>query len=414
LLIFAVTAYGIALVEHAPNAGSIAVGYVGLAAIVQPDAHVLLPLVLALAAVGIAIGRVGGWRWAWPAYASSLLVALVTALLGVRLHGFEGWALLAFALIAYLVAMIESRAEALLLALSIGVLALAAGVRALEWPLWQAALAFVGLSWLYVAGQWLWGALPWLRNGAGHPWWMDVAASAAHPNWQDVRFLGRIIHHLAGLIVGSGVVLVALLIAQTYTPGEPLAEVEVVALASLAMLFALSARVIPVHALWYVAGGLLAVAVSWQVRWLGADNIQAFVLAPGSYLLIIGALLPADHRLRNPVRLGQLASLSGALLLLLPTLTQSFTTPQTENWVYAAVLALEALVIAAIGVGTHSRALLLLGTGFFGLAAIRGALLAFSSGVPVALIIAALALLLMGGATWLSQRVRREASTAQL
>ena len=413
LLIFAVTAYGVALVEHAPNAGSIAVAYAGLAAIMQPDAYVLLPLALALAAVGIVVGRIGGWRWAWPAYASSLLVALVTALLGLRLYAFEGWALLAFALTAYLVAMIESRVEALLLALSIGVVALAAGVRALEWPLWQAALAFIGLSWLYVAGQWLWGALPWLRNRAGRPWWLDDAMLAAHPNWQEVRFIGRIIHHFAGLVVGSGVVLVALLIVQTYAPGEPLAEVEVIALASLAALFALSARVIPVHTLWYVAGGLLAVAVSWQVRWLGADNIQAFVLAPGSYLLIIGALLPADHRLRNPVRLGQLASLSGALLLLLPTLTQSFTTPQTENWVYAAVLALEALAIAAIGVGTHSRALLLLGTGFFGLAAIRGALLAFSSGVPVALIIAALALLLMGGATWLSLRVRHEASTAQ-
>lgn len=414
LLIFALTAYGIALVEHAPNAGSIAVVYAGLAAIAQPDAHALLPLGLALAAAGIVIGRIGGWRWAWPAYASSLLVALVTALFGLRLPGFEGWALLAFALTAYLVAMIESRVEALLLALPIGVLALAAGVRALDWPLWQAALAFVGLSWLYVAGQWLWGALPWLRNSASRPWWMDETASVAHPKWQDVRFLGRIIHHFAGLVVGSGVVLAALLIVQTYTPGEPMAEVEVVALASLATLFALSTRVIPAHALWYVAGGLLAVAVSWQVRWLGADNIQAFVLAPGSYLLIIGALLPADHRLRNPIRLGQMASLFGALLLLLPTLTQSFTTPQTENWVYAAVLALEALAIAAIGIGAHTRVLLLLGTGFFGLAAIRGALLAFSSGVPVALIIAALALLLMGGATWLSLRVRREASTAQL
>jgi hypothetical protein len=413
LLIFAVTTYGIALVEHVPNVGIIAVAYAGLAAIVQPGAHVLLPLALALAAVGIAIGRVGGWRWAWPAYASSLLVALVTALLGVRLHGFEGWALLAFALTAYVVAMVESQAEALVLALAIGVLALAAGARALDWPLWQAALAFVGLSWLYVAGQWLWGALPWLRNRPGRPWWMDDEMSAKHASWQDVRFVGRIIHHFAGLLVGSGVALAALLIVQTYLPGEPLAEVEVVALASLAVMVALSARVIPLHALWYVSGGLLAVAVSWQVRWLGADNIQAFVLAPGSYLLIIGALLPADHRLRNPVRLGQMASLFGALLLLLPTLTQSFTTPQSENWVYAAVLALEALAIAAIGVGTHSRVLLLLGTGFFGLAAIRGALLAFSSGVPVALIIAALALLLMGGATWLSLRVRREASTAQ-
>ncbi len=412
LLIFAVTAYGIALVEHFPNAGIIAVVYVGLAAIVQPDAYVLLPLALALAAVGVAIGRVGGWRWAWPAYASSLLVAMVTAGLGLHQPGFEGWALLAFALTAYLVALIESQAEALVLPLAIGVLALAAGVRALDWPLWQAALAFVALSWLYVAGQWLWGALPWLRNAAGRPWWMDGAMQAAHPRWQDVRFLGRIIHHAAGLLVGSGVALAALLIVQTYVPGEPMAEVEVVALLSLAVMVAFSARVIPAHALWYVAGGLLAVAVSWQVRWLGADNIQAFVLAPGSYLLIIGALLPADHRLRNPVRLGQMASLFGALLLLLPTLTQSFTTPQSENWIYAAALSLEALAIAAVGVGTHSRTLLLLGTGFFGLAAIRGALLAFSSGVPVALIIAALALLLMGGATWLSLRVRRETGAA--
>ena len=81
-----------------------------------------------------------------------------------------------------------------------------------------------------------------------------------------------------------------------------------------------------------------------------------------------------------------------------------------QNWIYASVLALEALAIAAVGVGTHTRALILLGTGFFGLAAIRGALLAFSSGVPVALIIAALALVLMGSATWLSLRVRQDAS----
>ena len=77
------------------------------------------------------------------------------------------------------------------------------------------------------------------------------------------------------------------------------------------------------------------------------------------------------------------------------------------------MLAVEALVIAAIGAGALARALILLGTGFFGLAAIRGALLAFSSGVPVALIIAALALLLMGGATWLSLRVRHETGVPQ-
>ena len=413
LLIFAVTAYGIALTERAPVVAFFSIAYTWLAVIGQPDAHALLPLTLALVGIGVVIGRAGGWRWAWPAYASSLAVAIITAFYGLRLPGFEGWALLALALAAYLVAMIESQAEIIPLAMFFGVLAVAAEANALGWSLWQAALSFVALSWLYTAGQWVWGALPWLRARSGRLWWMPAEASATtQARWQDVRVLGKTIHHAAGLLVGSGVVIAALLAQETYTPHEALAQVEVVALVSLALMVAFSARMLPLHVLWYVSGGLLAIAMSWQVRWFGADNIQAFVLAPGSYLLIIGALLPADHRMRNSARAGQIASLVGALLLLLPTLTQSFTTTLSENWLYAAILALEALAIAAIGVGTHARPLLLLGTGFFGLAAIRGALLAFSSGVPVALIIAALALLLMGTATWLSLRVRREAGPA--
>lgn len=413
LLIFAVTAYAISLIERAPLGGIAAVVYAGAAAIIQPDAHALLPLSLALAAAGIAIGRVGGWRWAWPAYAASLVAAIVTAVLGYSQPGFEGWALLLMAVVVYLIAMIESQAELLVLAMFLGVLALVAGVAALGWAPWQVVLAFVGLSWLYIAGQWLWAALPWLRVRSGRIWWMDAASSAeAQPRWQDMRQLGRLIHHAAGLLVGCGVVVAGLVLGDVLAPRAAMTQVEVVALLSLAAMIALSARTIPSHVLWYVAGGLLAVAISWQVRWFGADNIQAFVLAPGSYLLAIGALLPADHRLRNSERPGQIASLMGALLLLLPTLTQSFILSFTENWIYAGVLAVEALVIAAIGVGTHMRALILLGTGFFGLAAIRGAMLAFTSGVPVALIIAVLALLLMGGATWLSLRGRRETGTS--
>lgn len=412
LLVFALTAYGLALIEHAPSVGAVAVVYVWLAAVVQPDPHVLLPLSLALAAFGIAIGRIDGWRWAWPAYASSLVAGGMTTILAAHEPGFEAWALLALALTAYLVAVIESLVESLALALLIGVLALVAARIAFGWLLWQSALSFVALSWLYIAGQWLWAALPWLRERPSHAWWDPDTTS--DPRWQDIRQLGRMIHHIAGLLVGSCVVVVALLLGDTLTPQAAMTQVEVVALLSLAAIGALSAWTIPLHPLWYVSGALLAIAVSWQVRWFGADNIQAFVLAPGSYLLIIGALLPADRRFRSPALAGQMASLSGALLLLLPTLAQSFTTAFSENWIYATVLALEALAIAAVGVGTHTRVLILLGTGFFGLAAIRGALLAFSSGVPVALIIAALALLLMGGATWLSLRVRHDAEASQL
>jgi hypothetical protein len=414
LLIFAVTAYGIALVERSPLAGLAAATYAGLATSVQLDAHALLPLALALAAIGIAIGRLGGWRWSWPAYTTALIAALGTAFFGHGSPGFEGWALLALAVVAYLIAVIESQAEILALALFLGVVALVAGVTALGWVDWQVALAFITLSWLYTAGQWLWGALPWLRARPGIVQWSDPETPLGdHSRWQDMRRLGRMMHHGAGLLVGGGVVLTVMLVTDTFTPQTTMAQIEAVALLSLAAMVALSARTIPLHLLWYVAGGLLALGISWEVRWLGADNIQAFVLAPASYLLVIGALLPSDHRLRDAARAGQIASLLGALLLLLPTLTQSFTTALSENWIYASILAVEALIIAAIGVGTHTRALILLGTGFFGLAAIRGALLAFSSGVPVALIIAALAVLLMGSATWLSLRVRREPDAPQ-
>ena len=105
---------------------------------------------------------------------------------------------------------------------------------------------------------------------------------------------------------------------------------------------------------------MAALAVTWELRWLGADNIQAFILAPGSYLLLVGALLPADTRLNHPARLSQWISLTGAMVLMLPTLTQSFDGDQ--GWVYALVVAGEALVITAIGVGTRSRLLVLTGT----------------------------------------------------
>lgn len=409
LLIFAVTAYGVALVEQTPIAGVVSAIYAGLAVIVQPDAHALLPLSLALAALGIGIGRAGGWRWSWPAYLASLVAATLAAFLARHELGFEAWALLALAVAAYLIAMIESQAEVLALAMFLGVLSLAVGVGALDLPSWQAALAFVALSWLYTTGQWVWGALPWLGHRPAVATWIDPESSFTdRANWRDMRFMGRVIHHISGLLVGSGVVLAAPLLADALLPHAPMAQIEAVSLLSLAALVVLSAWTIPLHPLWYVAGGLLALAISWELRWIGADNIQAFVLAPASYLLVIGALLPADHRVRNGVRGGQIASLAGTLLVLLPTLAQSFITALDENWIYASALALEALVIAAIGVGTHTRTMVLLGTGFFGVAAIRGALLAYSSGVPIALIIAVLALLLMGSATWLSLRPRHE------
>jgi hypothetical protein len=220
--------------------------------------------------------------------------------------------------------------------------------------------------------------------------------------------MGALLHVWSGIVVASGTCVAAIFAPAAFTGSAPATEVVVVALLSAAGMLALLERWLHLRAARYVAGGLAALAVTWQLRYFGAENLQAFVLAPGSYVLLIGVLLPGDERLGHPLRAGQICSLLGSLILLVPTLAQSFATE--PNWVYALALALEALVLVGLGVGTHSRFLVLAGSVFVGIAALRGAALAVNSGVPVALVIGVLALLLMGGATWLSLRARREAS----
>lgn len=407
VLLFAATVYAQSVLGRQPWLLFGTVLYAASAAVVQPDAHGLLPLALALAALGLLAGRVGGWRWSWPLYGAALVAAAATALQARPSPGFEALALLALALFAYVVAAVESRPDALPLVLLFGALALAAGLRWGEAPAWAGILCFAALSWLYTLGAWLWGAIPWLRATPHGDWWI-----AGHPDPTvrarvgDPRIAGRWVHRIAGLLVASATVLVAPVATDAFAARGPATQAEALAMLSLAGLLAYLSRADRLYALRYLAGGLVTLAVTWELRWLGASNPQALVVAPGSYLMLIGALLPADARLRHPARLGQVASLAGALVLLVPTVAQSFT--EEQEWIYALVLAVEALVITAVGVGTHARLLVLVGTGFVGLAALRGVVLAFDSGVPVALIIAAIAALLLGGATWLSLRGRRD------
>jgi hypothetical protein len=412
LLIFAATIYAQAVLTRQPL---LAIGtpfYALAAALVQPDAHALLPLTILLATLGLLVGRSGGWRWSWPFYAGALVVASITALQALREPGFEALALVALAVVAYLVAAVESRPDALPLALLLGGLALAAGLGWGQDPAWVRILDFVALGWLYALGEWLWRAIPWMQSTPRGAWWIN-----GHPDparrmaLGDPRTAGAWVHRIGGLVVALGTVGVASLSPDAFAPHGAETQAEALALLAVAALLVFSSRVRSLYILRYVAGGLAALAVTWELRWLGANNIQAFILAPGSYLLVVGALLPADARLKHPARLGQWISLAGALVLMLPTIAQSLDPDQ--GWIYALVLAGEALVITAMGVGTRSRLLVLTGTAFVGLAAIRGAVLAFDSGVPIALIIAAIAVLLMGGATWLSLRARREAGAVR-
>ena len=407
LLVFAALAYAIAYFEDTPVAGIAPVIYALFAVIFQPDPHGLLPMALILAVVGLIAGRVSGPRWSWPAYAAAAIAAVGTAYQGQSQPTFEAISLLSLAVLAYVIAAVESRADSLPLAFVLGALGVAATANAAHWSAWEVTLAYAVLAWGYALLGRAWRALPWLRARGG-AWWARGMNIPAQAQWRDSRYFGVVIHRWAAVIVGAGALVAAWLTGQSFTTHDATTQATALALLSLAGLLTYTARETQRQSLYYVAGEFVALAFTWEARWLGADNLQWFVLAPGTYHLLIGALLPADERMGRPRRLGQAASALGSLILLAPTLGQSFQAQ--PNWLYALILTFEALVIAGIGVGTRSRLLVVVGTAFIGLAALRGAALAVGSGLPTPLVIGVVALLLMGAATWLSLRARRNAT----
>ena len=419
LLIFAAIAYIVVALEEAPVMTFIPLLYAAASVFVQPDEHALLPLALVFAVLGLLAGRVAGMRWAWAFYAAAFLAASSTIIRGDNDITFQALSFLILALLTYVIAAVESRPDVLLGALLLGLLALGTGANVLHWQVWQATLAFVALGWLYALGARPWAAIPWLR-ATGGIWWVEGSSTQARDRWRDPRWAGALAHRIGGLFVVAGAALVSIFAPNAFDSYQPPTLTVAAALLGLAGVLILVTPRPPVQVdgppqpSWfrltlYLAGGLAAFACTWVARWLGADNVQAFVLVPGSYLLVVGVFLPADQRVPYARRIGQFASLSGSLVLLLPTLFQSFNEPGlNDQFVYASVVIVEALLITGLGVGSHSRSLTLVGIGFVILGAINVSVLAIRSGVSVALVIGALALLLIGLTTWLSLRSRRE------
>ncbi len=408
LLGFAALAFFAALLEETPWAALAPAVFAAAAALAQPDGRALLPLALVFAAIAFAISRTRGAAWSLPLYGATMVAAVAAAWQGRTQAGaFEVVALVTLALAAWLLAALESRADALLVAFVFAALSVSAASRAFAWDAWQATLAFAALAWVFELSRTGWARIPWLRERAGA--WLPALGQTAQEQaaWRDPRRAGQRITRGAAAVVAGGVVIGGLFAPQAFTPHS--AQTQALALA----LFSLAALLVRFG--WgadgwrpalYLAGEALALCVTWELRWLGAQNLQAWIIAPGSAQLIIGALLPADTRLRPPAWVAQAFSVAGALILTLPTLGQSVTEPLEWQWRYALLLAVEALVLTLLAVGLRNRILALTGAAFVGVAALRGAIIAVQQNLPAPIVIGVFALGLMGLATWLSLRAR--------
>lgn len=440
LLIFAAVSYGLVMEEGAPAAGFIPVVYALASIFVQNDPHALLPLAIIFAVLGLLAGRVAGAAWSWPFYAAAAVAGLMTVTLGTQETGFEAGALGVLAALTLVIALVESRPDVLPAALTLGVLALAAEANVLALSKATSTLAFLGLSWLYVLAAPLWRAIPWLRP-RGVAWWASMSVDATRQTSQeelarlsDPRLIGGWVLRAGGYLLAAGTTFVTVFATDSFSIGSSSTLATVFALLSLAgMLLFIVGRGSPLQTarqqinsvagapgasstsryalVRYIAGFFAALAITWFARWLGADNIQAFIAAPGSYLLLVGAFLPADRRVLHAHRIGQFTSLAGAMLLMLPTLYQTFTAPDPNfQLVYGLVLLFESVFIIGLGVGLHARTMIYVGSAFIGIDVLSGVGLALRSGVSPAIVLAVLAAVLIGAATWLSLRPRHDAS----
>jgi hypothetical protein len=102
----------------------------------------------------------------------------------------------------------------------------------------------------------------------------------------------------------------------------------------------------------YVAGLLLAVVVSWELAAFHQTRLDLLSLTPASYLSIVAAFMMRDEVLPQRHRVGQVVSLLGAALLLLPTLWLSFN---DSNLLSTLILLGEAIALLCLGIVTRVR-----------------------------------------------------------
>jgi hypothetical protein len=401
LLIYTAVAAVIALIERQPLAGIAPAIYASGVTLIQTDPYLLLPVAAGLGVVAMLLGRRFGIRWSLPWYIVTATASLATVIRGASEPDFEYIALIALTLLAYAIVAAEALPELLALPFALGVAALIVTETHFELERWQIVLSLSALAYLYYAGQWLWRAIPWLGTIPPRQYGDQPA---------DIHAIGVGWHRGGGLVTAVLTALGAITLRGSFTPNETVTLAAGGSVLAVAGLLALLAIQTDQRGLLYLAGLVAALSFSWGARWFDLDNPQAYTLLPASYLLLVGALLPADKKLRGAAYWAAWASILGSFILLLPTFVQSFT--DENDTLYLLILVAEAVIVVAVGLGTRARALLLIGAGFIGVAAIRGAVIAVNNDVPIFVVFAALALLLIGGATWLSLAVRKRPETS--
>lgn len=409
LLVYAAVAFGVVFFERRPIWLGLVAGFAtwGTLLATQTTAYYVAGIGLGLGMVGLLVGRflqpamgniatltpmqsLARFTWNWPWYLAALIAAIVISSwpalpLTQPVPGFIVWSLVAFMLVAVAVMLVERTPELLVVPVALA-----------SWAIWQwqppldvasKAVAYSLLCVLIFASQFVWRIIP-------------SAIKGLQPTT---------LHRLLGL--GGQALVVLAVIGQNGLSADSgwLVHVGAGSLLVLALLLFCYGRLQPKVAMqhWcgYGVGFLASLVIPWELSAFRQTNLSLLTLAPATYLLVIAPIVVRDEVLPDRHRMGQIVSILGAALLLLPTLWLSFS-ESNSNLLYTLLLMGESLALLILGFVTRLRIFILTGAGLVVIAALR-ALFLPSLGIPTGLALAVLGGILLAVATALSMTRRR-------
>jgi hypothetical protein len=336
------------------------------------------PLPVVYAAIAVTLHRFGA-RLAWrvPVYTWAGAVAVGVVYLGVQQdeRTILGIALLAYAAAIYVSTAVEDEPYGVPTASVTGALGLfsllVASSAAVQWY----PLTFTLVAWAIYAAGFVW------RGTARDAW--------------------RGMHRYSGMALMVVAALACLTVPEFSASGNPAAFAALAAIWALALMFALDARVSSTPALDYAALITAALGSYWIARYLGADNLQWYVAAPGLALVVGGIMLHADARFKTPLPSIANAWIGiGSASLLGTTALQTLDSTGSVS-LYTGLLLCEAISALLVGIATRSRVLVLAGAAGAALASLR-ALVILIQEVPLFIVFGLVAILLLTGAAVLA------------
>ena len=406
LLLYAAIAYGVLVFERQPRWLWLVAIFAawGILLVAQLDGvapvstqvsfttYYLTGAALATGVIGMVVGRLSSMRdsgqvpgssvfsWNWPWYCASLLAIVVTVIWntfvgGAQVAGTVVYSsLFAFIVLAFVIVLVERRQAVLVLPIALGLW----GIAQTHWVLWQQMGALSVLFFAVSVVYYSWSFLPsnTQRYGQGRGYTL-------------LGLGGQMLVVLT--IIGEG---------GLATDAGILARVGVGALLLLAIQFFCYGWMQQKKQRWtmYGAGLLVALAVSWELSVFHQTRIEWLTLAPATYLIVVAPFLSRDGRVTQHKQMGQLCSIIGAALLLLPTLWSSFS---AASILPTFILAGEALALLLLGVATRVRFFVLSGAALVIVCAMHTLFLP-SLGIPPSLALTIMGGTLLGLATALS------------